>query len=217
MAVFGTQRFGLLGARTPTSTPHPLKENSAGPSWQGGFPPGQQCVSRVATIHPHTNGALGAAFCGIGGLVRNIRRGSPDEQRQSVRILPGKYPLPVLLSHPPRRVSARMTHEGHPKGPLGMCAPPPVSSDDDVIAGWDAAVTTMSLGELATFHIPAHMAYGTKGGVCPWDGTAFPPNADLELDLELVTVGTRRVKASDWDPVPLEKLGKWGERLREQG
>ena len=56
-------------------------------------------------------------------------------------------------------------------------------SPSRVIAGWEAALPTMSLGERATFRFGPEKAYGDKG-----KGAAIPPGATLEYDMELVGV-----------------------------
>ena len=55
--------------------------------------------------------------------------------------------------------------------------------DEGVIEGWRRALPTMSLGERATFRMPAELCYGRAG-----KGGAIPPGAALEYDLELVGV-----------------------------
>lgn len=57
--------------------------------------------------------------------------------------------------------------------------------DAAAIAGWTAALRTMSLGERSAFIIDADMAYGAAGK------GAVPPDAALEYDLELVGVDGR--------------------------
>jgi len=52
-----------------------------------------------------------------------------------------------------------------------------------LIAGWDAALLTMSVGEQAVVSIPSEHAYGKKG-----KPPTIPPNADLVFNLELLNV-----------------------------
>ncbi len=52
-----------------------------------------------------------------------------------------------------------------------------------LIAGWDAALLEMSVGEKAVLTIPPEGAYGAKG-MPP----KIPPNATLLFELELVAV-----------------------------
>jgi FKBP-type peptidyl-prolyl cis-trans isomerase len=53
--------------------------------------------------------------------------------------------------------------------------------EEQVIAGLEAAVRTISLGERAKVTIPASMAYGSRG----FPGLV-PPDMDLFFDVELV-------------------------------
>eukprot|EP00854_Cymbomonas_tetramitiformis_P014225 gene14225-16825_t len=41
----------------------------------------------------------------------------------------------------------------------------------------------MSLGERSSFRIPAELGYGSKG-----KGTAIPPDAELDFDIELLGI-----------------------------
>jgi len=52
-----------------------------------------------------------------------------------------------------------------------------------LIAGWDAAIMSMSVGEQATIQIPAEHAYGKKGRP-----PTIPPNADLVFSVELLNI-----------------------------
>ena len=52
-----------------------------------------------------------------------------------------------------------------------------------VVKGWDAAVTQLSVGEKATCVFPARLAYGEKG----FPGL-IPKNAELHVTLELVAI-----------------------------
>jgi FKBP-type peptidyl-prolyl cis-trans isomerase len=54
---------------------------------------------------------------------------------------------------------------------------------DEVIKGWDEGVTGMRVGGKRKLLIPAELGYGKKG-----KGKDIPPNAALELDVELVNV-----------------------------
>ena len=53
-----------------------------------------------------------------------------------------------------------------------------------VIVGWEAAVKTMFEGEVATYVIQPHYAFGDKG----LPGLNVPPNAVLKCELELVRI-----------------------------
>ena len=55
--------------------------------------------------------------------------------------------------------------------------------EEQVIAGLEAAVVTISKGERAKATIPASMAYGSRG----FPGRV-PPNMDLLFDVELVDI-----------------------------
>lgn len=50
-----------------------------------------------------------------------------------------------------------------------------------VISGWDEGIMLLRKGEKATFVIPSHLAYGSRGA-----GGVIPPNATLLFDVELV-------------------------------
>ncbi len=52
-----------------------------------------------------------------------------------------------------------------------------------VIQGWDEGVVTLKEGGKATFYIPAHLAWGSRGS-----GRAIPPNADVIFEVELLEV-----------------------------
>lgn len=52
-----------------------------------------------------------------------------------------------------------------------------------LIDGWDAALLTMSVGEVAELVIPAFAAYGPKG-----KPPTIPPNAELHFEVELVAI-----------------------------
>ena len=53
-----------------------------------------------------------------------------------------------------------------------------------VIAGWDAAVPQMSLGQRAVVTLSPDMAYGEEGA---GDGV-IPPNATLIFDIEIINI-----------------------------
>lgn len=50
-----------------------------------------------------------------------------------------------------------------------------------VIKGWDLGVAGMKVGEQRQLHIPASLAYGSRGA-----GALILPNSDLVFDVELV-------------------------------
>ncbi len=52
-----------------------------------------------------------------------------------------------------------------------------------VIKGWEEGVLGMKKGEKRTLHIPADLAYGSRGA-----GRNIPPNADLTFEMELITI-----------------------------
>ena len=52
-----------------------------------------------------------------------------------------------------------------------------------VIPGWDEGIQLLKVGEKATFIIPSHLAYGSRGA-----GGVIPPNAVLIFDVELMNV-----------------------------
>lgn len=52
-----------------------------------------------------------------------------------------------------------------------------------VIKGWEEGIVGMKQGEKRTLHVPAELAYGSRGA-----GRSIPPNADLTFEIELLTV-----------------------------
>jgi len=52
-----------------------------------------------------------------------------------------------------------------------------------VIKGWDVALSSMKIGEVAEFYIGSDLGYGA-GGTGP-----IPPKADLVFEIELLHVG----------------------------
>lgn len=57
------------------------------------------------------------------------------------------------------------------------------SPDARMIAGFKEGVQLMSVGDVATFFIPAHLGYGAQGA-----GNVIPPNAELIFKIELVEI-----------------------------
>ena len=53
----------------------------------------------------------------------------------------------------------------------------------NVIEGWDEGIALLHVGDKARFVIPSHLGYGSRGA-----GGAFPPNATLIFDVELMDV-----------------------------
>eukprot|EP00920_Eleutheroschizon_duboscqi_P024052 GHVT01059768.1.p1 GENE.GHVT01059768.1~~GHVT01059768.1.p1 ORF type:complete len:117 (+),score=30.29 GHVT01059768.1:273-623(+) len=53
-----------------------------------------------------------------------------------------------------------------------------------VIEGWDKGVLGMKMGEVRRIFIPAKQGYGASGFPA-WN---IPPNADLQFDIELLSV-----------------------------
>eukprot|EP00549_Striatella_unipunctata_P024736 CAMPEP_0118715104 /NCGR_PEP_ID=MMETSP0800-20121206/26662_1 /TAXON_ID=210618 ORGANISM="Striatella unipunctata, Strain CCMP2910" /NCGR_SAMPLE_ID=MMETSP0800 /ASSEMBLY_ACC=CAM_ASM_000638 /LENGTH=128 /DNA_ID=CAMNT_0006621181 /DNA_START=75 /DNA_END=461 /DNA_ORIENTATION=- len=56
-----------------------------------------------------------------------------------------------------------------------------------VIRGWDEGVMKMSLGEKAMLKISSDFGYGARGAP-----GAIPPNADLNFEVELLAIGTKK-------------------------
>lgn len=61
--------------------------------------------------------------------------------------------------------------------------PMPYSPDAGMIAGFKEGVQQMSVGDVATLFIPAHLGYGERGA-----GDAIPPNSDIIFEVELVDI-----------------------------
>lgn len=57
----------------------------------------------------------------------------------------------------------------------------------EVIQGWDEGVIKMSLGEKAKLKIDSDYGYGAEGA-----GGVIPPNADLNFDVELLQIGSKK-------------------------
>uniref|UniRef100_A0A7S1E0P5 peptidylprolyl isomerase n=1 Tax=Thalassionema nitzschioides TaxID=33649 RepID=A0A7S1E0P5_9STRA len=57
-----------------------------------------------------------------------------------------------------------------------------------VIKGWDEGVMKMSLGEKAILRITSDYGYGERGAP-----GAIPPNADLNFEVELLAIGSKKV------------------------
>jgi FKBP-type peptidyl-prolyl cis-trans isomerase len=57
-----------------------------------------------------------------------------------------------------------------------------------MIAGFDAAVMGMAVGEEKTVEIPADQAYGAQGVAGPDGEYIIPPNADITFDIEIVSI-----------------------------
>jgi len=56
-----------------------------------------------------------------------------------------------------------------------------------VIQGWDEGVMQMSLGEKALLKITSDYGYGSRGA-----GGVIPPNADLNFEVELLAIGSKK-------------------------
>mmetsp|Transcript_8374 Transcript_8374/g.12112 ORF Transcript_8374/g.12112 Transcript_8374/m.12112 type:complete len:128 (-) Transcript_8374:323-706(-) len=56
-----------------------------------------------------------------------------------------------------------------------------------VIKGWDEGVMQMSLGEKSILKISSDYGYGESGA-----GNVIPPNADLNFEVELLAIGTKK-------------------------
>ncbi len=54
-----------------------------------------------------------------------------------------------------------------------------------VIEGWDQGVEGMEIGEKRFIDIPSTKAYGETGA-----GGVIPPNADLEFEVELISINS---------------------------
>lgn len=71
--------------------------------------------------------------------------------------------------------------------------------DEDFVPGWNAALMTMAVGEVAEFKVGARYAYGAKG-VAP----VIPPGADLMFSVEILDLkGNMLTDNSFSDSAPL--------------
>eukprot|EP00668_Euglena_longa_P035858 GGOE01046075.1.p1 GENE.GGOE01046075.1~~GGOE01046075.1.p1 ORF type:complete len:155 (+),score=31.66 GGOE01046075.1:37-465(+) len=71
-----------------------------------------------------------------------------------------------------------------------------VVGQGSVIAGWEAGIPTMSLGERALFRVQADLAYGEKAVAC---GSAnIAAGSDLVFDIVLLAVGKQYAHRSLW-------------------
>eukprot|EP00343_Euplotes_focardii_P006893 CAMPEP_0205819278 /NCGR_PEP_ID=MMETSP0206-20130828/1578_1 /ASSEMBLY_ACC=CAM_ASM_000279 /TAXON_ID=36767 /ORGANISM="Euplotes focardii, Strain TN1" /LENGTH=176 /DNA_ID=CAMNT_0053112669 /DNA_START=22 /DNA_END=552 /DNA_ORIENTATION=+ len=77
-----------------------------------------------------------------------------------------------------------------------------------VIKGWDEGVIKMSLGERSILHISNDFGYGERGA-----GADIPANADLDFDVELVSINGKKLKYSEEEVAAFRaRLDAWKDK-----